>query len=238
VFVVEHEEGLVLFDTGMSGTVATDPEFWPDPITRFINNRVFRFHIGPEDTLTRQLELAGFAASDVKKAVISHLHFDHAGCISEIPQAELFVATEAWEHMLGPHPERKAVLRRDIEIEGANWTHIPFEPVKDDSLAPFTQAYDLMGDGSMMVIPTPGHMPGSVSMLVRTDPPLLFVGDLCYSLELLMQDQFPGIGDEEVLGETFARVRKLIERMPDLMVMPAHDVIAEGQMRTHPLFSG
>ncbi len=82
--------------------------------------RIFRFHIGPDDTLTKQLELAGLAAAEVQKAVFSHMHFDHDGCIAEIPQAELLCAEEAWEHMRSAHPEREGVLRRDIEVPGAN----------------------------------------------------------------------------------------------------------------------
>lgn len=237
VFVVEHKDGLVLFDVGMTRRIKTDPEYWPDRITRLINNKVFRFEIGPEDTLTRQLELAGYAASDVSKAVISHLHFDHVGCISEIPQAELLVAVEAWEHMLGPHPEREAVLRRDIDIPGAKWNQVEFEPVTDESLAPFTMAHDVMGDGSMVMLPTPGHMPGATSMLIRTDPPILLVGDLCYSLKGLMEDIFPGIGEKEELAQSYANVRALKENMPGLLIVPSHDPVGVESLKAHPLFT-
>ena len=237
VFVIEHEKGLVLFDAGMNTRVKTDPNYWPDRVTRAINNKVFRFEIGSEDTLTRQLELAGYAASDVSKAVISHLHFDHVGCIEEIPQAELLVSAEAWKHMLTPHAVRKAVLRRDIEIPGARWTQLTLEPTEDEAVAPFTEAHDVMGDGSMMLIPTPGHMPGSVSMLVRTDPAILFVGDLCYSLEGLLTDRFPGIGEKDELAESYAKVRELRERNPGMLVVPAHDPEAVKELKAHPLYS-
>ena len=225
VYVIEHSDGLVLFDAGQDRAVVTDPDYWPDRITRFFMDHAFKFHIGPEDTLTRRLELAGYSAGDVRKAVISHLHTDHVGCIREIPQADLVMSGEAWQHMLGPHPERKMVLRRDIEIPGAKWQRITFPPTDDPDLAPFTHAYDLMGDGSMMLLPTPGHLPGSLSMLVRRNgaPPLLFVGDLCYSQDMLMRDQFPGTGDKEQLRETYAKVRALKERMPELVILPAHD---------------
>ncbi|MEN8145759.1 MAG: MBL fold metallo-hydrolase [Gemmatimonadota bacterium] len=225
VFIIEHSDGLILFDTGQDRAVITDPDYWPDRITRLFMRHIFRFHIGVEDTLTKQLELAGYAVSDVRKAVISHLHADHVGGIREIPQADLVVSSEAWRHMLGPHPEREMVLRRDIEIPGAKWHKITFTPTDDPSLAPFTHAYDLNGDGSMMLLPTPGHLAGSLSMLVRRDaaPPLLLVGDLCYSTDMLLEDQFPATGDEEQLRETYAKVRALKERIPELIILPAHD---------------
>jgi glyoxylase-like metal-dependent hydrolase (beta-lactamase superfamily II) len=233
VYVIEHSDGLILFDAGQDRAVVTDPDYWPGRITRLFMDHIFKSHIGPEDTLTRQLELAGYSVGDVRKAVISHLHADHVGCIREIPQADLFVSSEAWQHMLGPHPEREMVLRRDIEIPGAKWQQITFPATDDPSLAPFTHAYDLMGDGSMMLLPTPGHLPGSLSMLVRRDnaPPLLLVGDLCYSLDMLMTDRFPGTGDKEQLRETYAKVRALRERTPGLVILPAHDPGAADALR-------
>ena len=52
----------------------------------------------------------------------------------------------------------------------------------DALLAPFGGCYDVMEDGSMTLPPTPGHTPGSMSMLVRAAdmPPLLLAGDLTY----------------------------------------------------------
>lgn len=160
VFVIEHADGLVLFDTGLDPALVTDPHYWPDPVTRFFMSRIFRFDIGPDDRLATRLEQAGYAAGDVTKAVLSHLHFDHAGGIGDIPQAELLVAADAWEHMLGAHPEREGVLRRDIVVLGAHWRQMAFAPVTDPELAPFGAAFDVMGDGSLMVVPTPGHLPG------------------------------------------------------------------------------
>ena len=52
------------------------------------------------------------------------------------------------------------------------------EPIADPDLGPFTAGHDLFGDGSLVLLPTPGHTPGSMSMLVRRadHPPLLTGG--------------------------------------------------------------
>jgi glyoxylase-like metal-dependent hydrolase (beta-lactamase superfamily II) len=177
--------------------------------------------------------LSGYSVADVKKAVISHLHGDHIGGIREILHADLVVSSEEWEHMLKPHSERHFIFRRDIELPGAKWQRISFQPTDDPSIAPFTHTFDLMGDGSMVLLPTPGHSPGSLSMLVRRDgaPPLLLVGDLCYGLELLERCQFPGTGDRKELQASFAKVLALKERMPDMVILPAHDPEAAGALR-------
>jgi N-acyl homoserine lactone hydrolase len=138
VYVIDHSGGLVLFDTGMDRAVMTDPDFWPEGFTGTVMRRLFRFHIGPDDTLTGQLERAGYSAGDVRKAVVSHLHSDHVGGIREIPKAELVVSGEEWENMRRPHAERHMIFRRDVEIPNARWEQISFQPTDDPSIAPFT----------------------------------------------------------------------------------------------------
>jgi glyoxylase-like metal-dependent hydrolase (beta-lactamase superfamily II) len=224
-YAIEHRDGLVLFDTGVAPALVYDPDYINSPIGRFILKKVFRFHIGPEDALDKRLEAIDLAAADVRKVVISHLHFDHIGGISHVPQAELLVSRDEWRQLAAPHPERDWVLREHIELPGTNWQPIEFVPTDDPLLAPFGACYDCMGDGSMVLLPTPGHSPGSMSMLVRSQglPPLLFVGDLTYELEPLYNDQVPGIGDAEQLKTSFAKVCGLQKALPDLVVLPSHD---------------
>ena len=234
VYVIEHEDCLVLFDTGQNRAVVNDPDYYGDRVSTLLFRNIFRWHIGPEDTLTTQLDWAGYSVADVRVALISHLHADHVGNIADIPQADLYAAEEGLAYMRGPdHPERHFVYRDRIEIPGAKWHPIVFEPTDDPELAPFTGAFDLMGDGSLIVLPTPGHLEGSVSMLARRGelPPLLFIGDLTYNEELLMQDRFPATGNQEQLRESFAKVQALKERMPDLVILPAHDFAAAEKLR-------
>ena len=233
-YAFEHRDGLVLFDTGVDPALVSDPDYISSPVGRFILKKVFRLHIDPEDSLDKQLEAVNLSASDVRKVVISHLHFDHIGGIAHVPQAELLVSKEEWRQLDGPNPERDWILREHIELPNANWQPIEFEPTRDPLLAPFGVCYDCMSDGSMLLLPTPGHTRGSMSLLVRSSnmPPLLFVGDLTYELETLHQDQLPGIGDPEQLKDSFAKVRELEKSLPDLIVVPSHDPLAAGTLAT------
>ncbi len=224
-FVIEHRDGLVLFDAGMDPATATDPNYISSPIGRFLLKRLFRFHITPEDALGNQLREQGFEPTDVQKVVVSHLHWDHIGGISDVPQAELLVSRDEWQQLSLEHPEREWILKEHIEVPGAKWHPIDFAPTNDPLLAPFGGAFDVMGDGSMILLPTPGHTPGSMSMLVRSagQPPLLLVGDLTYQVDLLMKDQVPGIGDAGLLRSCYAKVRALKAQLPDLVILPSHD---------------
>ena len=85
-----------------------------------------------------------------------------------------------------------------------------------------------MGDGSLVLLPTPGHTAGSVSLLVRRTgrPPLLLAGDLTYGAEILQRGQVPGVGNRRRLAESSRRVLALAEQQPGLVVLPAHDPTA------------
>jgi len=227
-FAFEHRDGLVLFDTGIDPAIVTDPDYISSAVGRFLLHRIFRFDIGPEDALDGKLAGLGLAARDVRKAVISHLHFDHIGGIAHIPQADLLVSKTEWQVLSSPHPEREWILRDHIELPGAKWRPVEFTPTDDPVLAPFAGCYDVMGDGSMILLPTPGHTPGSLSMLVRSAgmPPLLLVGDLTYQTDLLIKGQLPGTGDAAQLRTSYRKVRALKEKLPDLVILAAHDPTA------------
>ncbi len=239
VFVIEHDDGLVLFDTGMDPAAATDPDYWTvagdwaDSVVRWFLDRVFRFEIGPDDGLGTQLRNAGYRPEDVTAAVHSHLHFDHVGGIGDIPDAALFASADAWDVVQkAKHPERDYIPRSRILASGARWQVLDIAPTDDPDLAPFTEACDVMGDGSLMVVPTPGHSVGSVSMLIRRAgaPPILLVGDLTYSAELLFDDQLPGLGDHDALLASFAKVQAMKARMPELVVIASHDTTAASKL--------
>lgn len=229
VFVIKHRDGLVLFDTGLDPAIVSDPNYVDSAIGRFFMRRVFRLTIGPDDTVAKNLDRLNLRAEDVNTVVVSHLHFDHIGGIADVPQAELLVSRDEWQQLSEPHPDRDYFFRDHIQLPGANWQPIDFTATEDPLLAPFGGCYDVMGDGTLMLLPTPGHTVGSLSMLVRSDdcPPLLLIGDLSYAVELLMRDQLPGIyADKSELLASFAKVRDLKAQLPDLVILGSHDPAA------------
>ncbi len=227
-FVIEHREGLILFDTGLDPAISVDPNYIAHPVGRFLLKRLFRFHIATEDRLDRKLRQAGFSPADVTKAVFSHLHFDHVGGIAQIPNAELIVSRPEWDILSSSQPEREWILREHIELPTANWCPVDFTPSDDPLFAPFAGCYDVMGDGSLILLPTPGHTPGSSSLFVRSSqlPPILLIGDLAYSADMLMQDKIPGTGDAKLLRQSYARVRQMKRMLPELILVPSHDSTA------------
>jgi N-acyl homoserine lactone hydrolase len=224
-YVIEHRDGLVLFDTGQNRASVTDPGYFPGGPTKILYDRLATFKIGPEETLTAGLGRLGYATSDVHTAIVSHLHQDHIGGLGELSQANIVVSQAEWSTLSSPLPELRGLITRHIDLPGLHWQRVEPAPTDDPSLAPFDQSHDLFGDGSLVLLPTPGHTPGSMSLLVRQAglAPLLMVGDLTYDVHLCEHGHVPGVGKRRGLQKATAMVNKMRERMPDLVVLPAHD---------------
>jgi len=224
VYVIEHRHGLVLFDTGQDRASVTDPDYFPAGPLRIAYRRLARFDIPADQTLSAQLRGIGYDPADVDLAVVSHLHQDHIGGLGELPNARIVVSAAEYRTMASPMAEANGVLRRHLEFPSSRWMPVAFERL--GGLEGFERGYDLFGDGSLTVLSTPGHTPGSVSLLV--DRPqtnsLLLVGDVTYdAARMLTHGSLPGVGKRTQLADTTQRIRQLHRSRPDLQIMAAHD---------------
>jgi glyoxylase-like metal-dependent hydrolase (beta-lactamase superfamily II) len=225
VYVIEHREGVVLFDTGQDRASVTDPDYFPGGLTGFLYSRLAKFDIGPDQTLTAGLRGLGHAVDDVHTAVVSHLHQDHIGGLPELGRSEVVISRPEWDSLHRPLPEARGLMPAHIDLPGLRWKRIEMERLTEPALAPFSRGHDLFGDGSLVILPTPGHTPGSLSMLVRRPGgrPLLMVGDLTYDDRLLADGKLPGAGNKRIMRITTRMVNDLRLRLPGLVVLPAHD---------------
>lgn len=113
VFLLETDEGYVLYDTG------THPEankgHW-NPVL----SKLFPFKQTPEQRLEAQLALCGVKPEDIKTVVLSHFHCDHTGGLYLFPHADVYVPAEDFKlAMANIHSTgviRGAYTREDIEL--------------------------------------------------------------------------------------------------------------------------
>jgi N-acyl homoserine lactone hydrolase len=232
-YLIEHRDGLVLFDTGEDPASVTDPEYFPTRgLAGLLYRRLARFAIAPEDGIDNQLRAIGSSPGDVRLVVLSHLHQDHIGGLRAFPKARIVVAQDEWSQISGTGPELRGYLPRHIDLPGLDWQHITFAATDADDLAPFSTRHDLMGDGSLVLIPTPGHTRGSLSMVVRSGPtPLVLVGDLTYDVELMARGKMPGIGNRAASAVSTKRVMELAARLGNAAILPAHDPGTAARLR-------
>jgi 4-pyridoxolactonase len=188
--LVEHDEGLVLFDTGfgLEHTNAVLPFELPEQT--------------PEQTIPAQLELCGFRVSDVTTLVNSHLHFDHVGGNRH------FEGTGV-RNVIHAREIAQARNHEPFEFFGYSdktWDYegLQLVPVTGDfELAPRIRLYE-----------TPGHTVGHYSVLLEGAPgrAMLFPFDVVYTTVGLEKGIQPGFHNDPVAGvRSIGRIKALAE---------------------------
>ena len=202
--LIEHDDGLFLFDTGfdLEHTNAVLPFELPEQT--------------PEQTIPAQLELAGFAISDVTTLVNSHLHFDHVGGNKHFAGVRNVVHERELAQARNHEPfEFFGYSDKTWDYEGAT-----FEPVSGD----------LEVARGLWLFETPGHTIGHYSLLVTpassAGRPMLFAFDVVYTQPALEKGIQPGFHIDPRAGvRSIARVKELAaEHSADIYL--SHDMEA------------
>lgn len=224
-FLVRHPRGDLLFDTGQSPR-SLEPGYYPGGLIGWVFRRQAAFEVGEGDELAVRLAEAGAGLDSIAFAAISHLHQDHAGNLALLGGTPVLISASEHALLSERNPAMHGVLTE--QLGDPNYAPVAFAPSSDPVLAAFEGAYDVHGDGSLVLLPTPGHSPGSMSLLVRRAgaAPLLLVGDAAYEPALLLEDVVPDVGDRAAQLETARRIRALGEAVPGLRIAAAHDPAA------------
>ena len=124
----------------------------------------------PKTSLVDLLAQLKVTPDQIKYVGISHYHGDHTGQVSSFPKATLLIGKKDWEVLSDPQPP--AVNAAPF----ANWF------TGGGKVEPLPGDKDVFGDGSVVVLNTPGHTPGHHSLLVRLAGmgPVLITGDLAH----------------------------------------------------------
>lgn len=90
--------------------------------------------------------------------------------------------------------------------------------------------YDLFKDGSILLLPTPGHSSDHLSMLIRGgNKQVLLTGDACFRPHNLKDGNLPLIlEDREEAIKSLERLRS-ISNVRETMVLTSHDPLAVGE---------
>jgi glyoxylase-like metal-dependent hydrolase (beta-lactamase superfamily II) len=196
-YLIETENERILVDTGLHpGSVADrESHYGPGPISFF--------ELEQERSVADQVDL-----DTLTRVVLTHLHFDHAGGLALLP-ASLPVVVQRAEWEAGQDRaaiERNFLLPRDYADAPANLVLVDGD-------------HDLLGDGSVQLLSTPGHTPGHQSVQVGD---LVIGADVAHYATTFDDHRFPAFGDDlEAQRRSAERLRGL--RDSGLTVRPGHD---------------
>jgi N-acyl homoserine lactone hydrolase len=131
-------------------------------------------NVAPKVSLVDQMAELKLNPDQIKYVGISHYHGDHTGQIASFPKATLLIGAKEWEAISSPKP-----------AEGVNFK--PFESwIKGESkVEPVPTDKDVFGDGSVIMLRTPGHTAGHSSLLVKLPQmgPVILSGDAVHFRE-------------------------------------------------------
>lgn len=213
VYLIETEDERILVDAGLHPAAAADAARHYDGA-----GSLSAFELDMDAGIDEQVDLG-----TLTRAVLTHLHFDHAGGLALLPRSlPVFVQRREWEAAGTPAAIAKNFyLPRDYES-------IAEQVVTVDG------DHDLLGDGSIELLLTPGHTPGHQS--VRIGEKLIIGGDVTHFAAGLDDHRFPVFGDDlDAQRVSAERLRALRDAGAD--VRPGHDpaVLKPGQILLQPM---
>ena len=229
VLLIETADGLVMVDTGFGLDQVRTPKLLGQPFRAAVQPK-----LSEAETALRQVEALGFAASDVRHLVPTHLDIDHAGGLPDFPDAKLHVWRPEMEAVLGPGLRERPRYIKHLFSHGPNWH--PYD-VDGDEWMGFEAVRALPNaDPEILIVPLPGHTRGHSAIAVKGDDGwLLHCGDAYFHRNQVQTPAScpPGLrAFQAIVGherkrrlQNEERLRELNERKGDeVRMFCAHDV--------------
>jgi N-acyl homoserine lactone hydrolase len=218
-YLIETEQGFVLFDTGVNARILRDPGLreryyaahgWMVPVVR------------PEHELLTQLADIGICANDVQQVVLSHMHLDHTGNLGLFPHAQVIVQRQEHDYAfsVGHSP---FWFDCDYDDPSIRWRIVE----GDVDLAP-----------GLRILSTPGHTLGHQSLLVelKETGTCILVGDAGDLLENFSEEVLPGVAaDDQAALESIRRINNIVKERRG-MIFFTHDPDFVQKIRLAPAY--
>ncbi|MBX9631799.1 MAG: N-acyl homoserine lactonase family protein [Burkholderiales bacterium] len=146
-YLIRHGQDWLLWETGISDAVADKPE------GVVVGGGILTLYV--RKTLQSQLAHLGVAPTEITHMAFSHFHGDHVGNANLFTNAKVLVQRAEYDAAFGP--------------DAAKYGFNPalYGKLKDNPTVKLEGDHDVFGDGSVIIIATPGHTPGHQSLLVR-----------------------------------------------------------------------
>lgn len=204
-YLIRHNKQLMLWDTGLPEALLNakfTKEAMSPTLTRTVKDQLQQLNIKPND-----IDIIG----------ISHYHFDHIGQAAQFPKAKLLIGADDL-----------AALKQTPLPFGADPTPLAPWLKGSSSIELISGDHDVFGDGSVMMLDTPGHTPGSHSLLVRLPKfgAVLLSGDTVHFNEQVTNNNVPPFNtDRSQSLASMDRLYGIAKNVPATLIIqhePAH----------------
>jgi glyoxylase-like metal-dependent hydrolase (beta-lactamase superfamily II) len=217
-WLIEHPEGLFLVDTGETA-LTREPGYFPawHPYFRWaVKTRVeLDEEVGP------QLRKIGFEPEEVGTVILTHLHSDHTGGLRYFPESRFLASPREFHRAEGFTGKLRGYLPD-------RWPprFFPETPQvgRVRKIGPFSPCFPVTSDGAITIIPTRGHTPHHLSVLVTTREMRFFLaGDASYTQKALLDQHPDGVASNPLAAKnTLSRILALASIRP-MVYLPSHD---------------
>jgi glyoxylase-like metal-dependent hydrolase (beta-lactamase superfamily II) len=182
-------------------------------------------NVAPKISVVDQLAKLGVKPEQIQYVGISHYHGDHTGQVASFPQATLLIGQGDWNAITAPKP-----------AAGVNAPPFAHWISGGGKVEPLPADKDVFGDGSVIILNTPGHTPGHHSLLVklREKGNFLITGDLVHFHENYNSNGVPwfNVSRADTLA-SIDRFKKLAQTFRATVIIQ-HDARDIGKLPAFP----
>ncbi len=222
--LVRHPKGDLLIDAGFGRSIDTHVGLLP--LALRVMTSYEKLTPAADQLRAAGYDVAGAVGAGRKLSAIllTHAHWDHVSGVDDFPGVPVLVTAEE-QRFIGEGGDLTVVARSlHMHLETYSFEGGPY--------LGFPHSHDVYGDGSIVVVPAPGHTPGSVVVFLALPGGRRYalVGDLVWQLEGIRErEERPLLWriladvDPAAVRENILRMAAVAERFPDLVIVPAHD---------------
>lgn len=190
-YLIIHPKGNVLIDTGWDTKYAVER---PRQLFGMVD-KISAPIIKENEGIDSKLKKIGLYPSDVEYVFISHMDFDHTSGLRLVRKAhDIRTAEEEW----------KACNQFSLRYVDT-WTDIckvSSFSYQNNGIGPVGRSYDVFGDGTILLVHTPGHSYGLFSVMIQGKDEYIILGNDAACLpESFSEHKIPGFTVNKALAE-------------------------------------
>lgn len=193
-YLIQHGDRLLLWDSGMSDAIAAKPEG--------VSAANGLLTLWVRKPLASQLQQLGIAPGDITDIAFSHFHSDHVGNANLFTAAKLYIQEAEYDAAFGPDAAK------------FNFAPALYEKLRSNPTVKLNGDRDVFGDGSVVILSTPGHTPGHQCLLVRLPKrgAVVLSGDMVHFQENWANRRVPARNfDKQKTVQSMERIAAVLE---------------------------